>query len=270
MKISKYDIITDKMGVNIKLACVSDLHARPYGKVISALKTIAPDAILLPGDIVEIAAEHMDQRNQNGLNFLKEATRIAPCYYTYGNHEIYYSHAKKGNLKTPDPMLSKRYLETISSYGVHLINDSSETLDVTNKVLFGGLVCGRDMDPSLDQKEPDLQFLSDFSKNEGFKILLCHYPHYYEKYLKNVDVDLVLSGHAHGGQWRIFGRGVYAPHQGLFPKYTSGILDGRHIISRGAVNNSKPIPRFFNSCEVIEINVHSQKHQNNIDTHKNS
>ena len=270
MKISKYDIITDKMGVNIKLACVSDLHARPYGKVISALKTIAPDAILLPGDIVEIASEYMEKRNQNGLNFLKEATRIAPCYYTYGNHEIYYSHAKKGNLKTPDPMLSKRYLETISSYGVHLINDSSETLDVTNKVLVGGLVCGRDMDPSLDQKDPDLQFLSDFSKNEGFKILLCHYPHYYEKYLKNIDVDLVLSGHAHGGQWRIFGRGVYAPHQGLFPKYTSGIHDGRHIISRGAVNNSKPIPRFFNSCEVIEINVHSQKHQNTIDTHKNS
>ena len=76
MKISKYDIITDKMGVNIKLACVSDLHARPYGKVISALKTIAPDAILLPGDIVEIAAEHMDQRNQNGLNFLKQRREI--------------------------------------------------------------------------------------------------------------------------------------------------------------------------------------------------
>ena len=260
MKISKYDITTEKEGVNIKLACVSDLHARPYDKVISALKAISPDAILLPGDIVEIAAEHMDKRNQNGLMFLKEAARIATCYYTYGNHEIYYSHAKKGNLKTPDPMLSKRYLETISSYGVHLINDSSETLDVTNKVLVGGLVCGRDMDPALNQKDPDLEFLANFLKKIGFKILLCHYPHYYEKYLKNIDVDLVLSGHAHGGQWRIFGRGVYAPHQGLFPKYTSGLHDSKHIISRGAVNNSKPIPRIFNPCEVIEINIRSLKY----------
>lgn len=257
MKISKYDITTEKKGINIKLACVSDLHARPYGKVIAALEAISPDAILLPGDIVEIAADYMNSRNQNGLKFLKEAARIAPCYYTYGNHEIYYSHARGKNSKTPDPTLSKKYLETIRSCGVHLINDSFEALEITNVVLVGGLVCGRDMDPALDQKDPDLNFLSDYAKKQGFKILLCHYPHYYEKYLKDIDVDLVLSGHAHGGQWRIFGRGVYAPHQGLFPKYTSGIHDGRHIISRGAVNNAKPIPRLFNPCEVIEISIHS-------------
>lgn len=257
MKISRYNITTDKKGVNIKLACVSDLHARPYGKVIDALEEISPNAILLPGDIVEIAADYMDARNQNGLMFLQEAARIAPCYYTYGNHEIYYSHARGKNTKTPEPALSKKYLDTISSYGVHLINDSFESLDNTSEVLVGGLVCGRDMDPALDQKDPDLNFLSDYSKKSGFKILLCHYPHYYERYLKDVDVDLVLSGHAHGGQWRIFGRGVYAPHQGLFPKYTSGLHDGKHIISRGAVNNSKPIPRFFNPCEVIEINIYS-------------
>ena len=257
MKISRYNITTDKKGVNIKLACVSDLHARPYGKVIDALEEISPNAILLPGDIVEIAAEYMDKRNQNGLMFLQEAARIAPCYYTYGNHEIYYSHARGKNPKTPEPALSKKYLDAINSYGVHLINDSFDSLDNTSEVLVGGLVCGRDMDPALDQKDPDLNFLSDYSKKSGFKILLCHYPHYYERYLKDVDVDLVLSGHAHGGQWRIFGRGVYAPHQGLFPKYTSGLHDGKHIISRGAVNNSKPIPRFFNPCEVIEINIYS-------------
>lgn len=257
MKITKYEILTDKKGINIKLACVSDLHSRPYAKILAALEQISPDAILMPGDIVEISAEYMKKRNENGLNFLKDAAQIAPCYYTYGNHEIYYSHAKGNHPKTPDKELSRENLRLIESYGVHLINDSFESLDNTAKILVGGLVCGRDMDPALNQKEPDLKFLSDFSKNEGFKILLCHYPHYYEKYLKNVDVDLVLSGHAHGGQWQIFGRGVYAPHQGLFPKYTSGIHDGKHIISRGAVNNSKPIPRFFNPCEVIEINVHS-------------
>ena len=92
MKIKKYTVYTEQKGTDLTLACVSDLHARPYDKVIAAVKKIKPDAILLPGDIVEIAAEYMNERNQNGLNFLKEASKIAPCYYTYGNHEIYFSH----------------------------------------------------------------------------------------------------------------------------------------------------------------------------------
>ena len=104
-----------------------------------------------------------------------------------------------------------------------------------------------------------LDFINKFSTlNDGFKILLCHYPHYYHRYIKNTDIDLILSGHAHGGQWRIFGRGVFAPHQGLFPKYTSGMHDDRLIISRGVVNNAKPIPRLFNPCEIILINLKSK------------
>ena len=264
MKITKYNIFTDKKGIDIKFACVSDLHARPYRKVLDALKKIKPDATLLPGDIVEIAAEYMHERNQNGLNFLKECSSIAPCFYTYGNHEIYFSHAKGDDPNTPDPQLGKEYMNTILSYGINVINDSykefeipSVIQDTPNKVLIGGLVCGRDMDPALNMPLPDMDFLNDYSDKEGYKILLCHYPHYYYKHVQGTNIDLMLSGHAHGGQWRIFGRGVFAPHQGLFPKYTSGLHDGRHIISRGAVNNVKPIPRFFNPCEVLYIHIKS-------------
>ncbi len=259
MKITKYSLENSK-NVNIKLAVVSDLHARPYKKVLEALKKIAPDIILLPGDIVEIAAEYMDKRNQNGLEFLESASKIAPCYYCYGNHEIFYSHAKFGHPQTPDKILGEAYLERIKASGINIINDSYATVDLHggNTLLVGGLVCGRDMDPALEAPVPDLEFLSDFNGLNGFKILLCHYPHYFEKYLKDKNFDLVFSGHAHGGQWRVFGRGVYAPHQGLFPKYTSGIHDGKHIISRGAANNVKPIPRFFNGCEVLEIQITTQ------------
>ena len=261
MKITRYELTTEISGIDIRLAVVSDLHARPYKKIINALKTISPDIILLPGDIVEIAAEYMDERNQNGLNFLKEAAEIAPCYYCFGNHEIYYSHAKGGKTKIPDKGMAEEYMRRILSYGIHVINDSCETFDSgsgENKICIGGLVCGRDMDPALNSKDPDLDFLRDFSNRPEYKILLCHYPHYYEKYLNKTEVDLVLSGHAHGGQWRVFGRGVYAPHQGLFPKYTSGLHDGRHIISRGAVNNAKPIPRFFNAPEILEVQIYSK------------
>ncbi len=264
MKTTKHSIITEKKGINIKLAVVSDLHARPYKKVLESVKRINPDIILLPGDIVEIAAEYMDKRNQNGLEFLREAVCIAPTYYCYGNHEIFFSHAKGDNSHTPDPKLGQIYLDKIKSYGVHVINDSYERIisnngsDQAYDLFVGGLVCGRDMDPALNQKEPDLNYLSRYNAESGYKILLCHYPHYYERYLKNTDFDLIFSGHAHGGQWQIFGRGVYAPHQGLFPKYTHGIHDGRHIISRGAANNVAPIPRFFNPCEVLEIDIISK------------
>lgn len=264
MKTTKYRIFTKKKGISIKLAVVSDLHARPYKNVLEAVRYINPDVILLPGDIVEIAADYMDKRNQNGLEFLREVSQIAPTYYCHGNHEIYFSHAKGGNPHTPDRELSQVYLDRIKAYGVHVINDryeqtaSTNDADRANGIFVGGLVCGRDMDPELNQNAPDLDFLSRYDSESGYKILLCHYPHYYERYLKNTSFDLIFSGHAHGGQWQIFGRGVYAPHQGLFPKYTHGIHDGRHIISRGAANNVSPIPRFFNPCEVLEIEISSK------------
>jgi predicted MPP superfamily phosphohydrolase len=256
MKITKYTIKTEKKGIKLKAAVVSDLHARPYADVLKALRSIAPEIILLPGDILEVTTEYMEKRNQNALDFLRLASKIAPCYYTYGNHEIYNSHAKKGQSKTPDEILSKKTREQILALGINILNDSY--LKLENEIYIGGLVCGYDMDPRSEQKDSDFDFLDIFEKKQGLKILLCHYPHYYEKYIKTKDIDLVLSGHAHGGQWRLFGRGIYAPHQGIFPKYTSGIHNGRHIISRGAVNNTYFIPRFFNPCEILEINISSE------------
>ena len=123
MKIKKYTIYIENAATDLRFACVSDLHARPYDKVLKAVKKINPDAILLPGDIVEIAAEYMHERNQNGLGFLKEVAKVAPCFYTYGNHEIYYSHAKGEETNTPDKALGESYLEMIRSFGIHLIND---------------------------------------------------------------------------------------------------------------------------------------------------
>jgi predicted MPP superfamily phosphohydrolase len=260
MKITRYNITTEKITNPIKLACVSDLHARPEKHIINHLKHIKPDLILLAGDILEVSTDYMEKRNRNALDFLFAASNIAPCYYCFGNHEIYYSHAKFGQSKVSDPELRQSHIDLINQYGINMINDTDTAITVGNStVLIGGLVCGRDMDPALNSPLPDLNFLSDFSQKSGFKLLLCHYPQYYPKHLKSTDIDLIFSGHAHGGQWRIFGQGVYAPHQGIFPKYTSGIHDGRLIISRGAVNNSKPIPRFFNPSEILEIQILPKK-----------
>ena len=101
--------------------------------------------------------------------------------------------------------------------------------------------------------EPDTSWLDDFCSVDAPKVLLCHHPEYYERYLKDRAIDLTVSGHAHGGQWRFFGRGVFAPGQGLFPKYTYGVHDGRFVISTGLKVSS--IPRFFNPPEVVLLYI---------------
>ena len=259
MKITDYTIKTAKKGINITVACVSDLHARPCKKVISALKSIHPDVILLAGDIFEIITPYMSDRNQNAYEFMKECVSLAPVFYTIGNHEIYYSHAHVGQSKIPDRSIEKEHFDKLRALGINLINDEyAKFRHGESEILIGGAICGRDKDPAITDPDFNLQFVEQFDKDyDLFKILLCHYPHYYPEYLKNTCFDLILSGHAHGGQWRIFGRGVFAPHQGLFPKLTSGMYDGRFIISRGAVNNTKPIPRFFNPCEILRIKIKS-------------
>ena len=260
MKTTEYTIKTEKVNKKLCIATVSDLHARNPQKVLSALKDISPDLILLPGDILEVANEYMSKRNKNAIFFFREAVKIAPCYYCFGNHEIYYSHTKRENNRIPNDNILKNILEQIESFGIHIVNDSYDTVKICDCSIFiGGLVCGKDTDPSLNQPEPNLRFLDEYSQINGFKILLCHYPHYYEKYLEKTNFDLILSGHAHGGHWNFFGQGIYAPHQGIFPKYTRGIHFGRLIISTGAVNNTRPIPRFFNSPEILKISITPQK-----------
>ena len=87
---------------------------------------------------------------------------------------------------------------------------------------------------------------------------MCHHPEYYEWYPIIKSADLVLSGHAHGGQWRFFGRGVYAPGQGLWPKYTKGVYDGRLVVSAGCSNSTTPVPRLFNPSEVVFVSLDEQ------------
>ncbi len=257
MKITKYDLKTSFDNFSLKLAVVADLHAKPYEDVISALKIISPDLILSPGDMFERLDGINDQRNKLGFEFLEKVTEIAPYYYSYGNHELCGSHME--NIFSPvnkEKRVSDENSEKINSLCENLLLDSYKSLklrggDSSLKIHIGGIISGH----AKDDGKPSVKFAEEFSKLEGYKILLCHHPEYYDKYLRGLDIDLIVSGHAHGGQWRIFGRGVYAPDQGLFPKYTSGLHEDKLIISRGAANTRPIIPRFFNPREVLEINI---------------
>jgi predicted MPP superfamily phosphohydrolase len=113
----------------------------------------------------------------------------------------------------------------------------------------------------------------------GYRILLCHHPEYRDRYLRklsaqsdgrgvpsagrndqaeNLDIDLILSGHAHGGQWRLYNPfkrqwiGVFAPGQGLWPRWTKGVYEGRLVVSAG-LSNTVSVPRLFNPTEIVYI-----------------
>lgn len=146
----------------------------------------------------------------------------------------------------------------MKSIGVHVLNDEWEAFN--DEIIIGGLTSSfyhkcEYHDP-LEPMElfPETGWLEEFEKQEGYKILLDHHPENYEPYTKKRKIDLILSGHNHGGQIRLFGKGLYARNQGVFPKYDGGLFDDRLVVSRG-LSNTIPIPRWFNPTEIVFISL---------------
>ena len=233
-----------------RIAQVSDLHNAEMGKgnerLLTMLREADPDMIAITGDLI-------DSRNTDieiALQFLREAVKIAPCYYVTGNHEVRvneYGELKVGMEAAGIIVLEDAKAEinlegeTITLIGV---NDPSYQTDY----LFG------DSGTVMNTKLEELQ-----AENDGFTILLSHRPELFDTYAEH-DVDLVLSGHAHGGQFRLpFVGGLVAPNQGLFPEYDAGIYtegNTNMFVSRGVGNSILPF-RINNRPEVILIELMS-------------
>lgn len=236
MEITKTEIRSQKLGRDYTVAVVADLHNRAYKDVLRALWDIRPDYILIPGDLTHnLDKEDSLAESRRGLSFLSRAAEIAKTYYSVGNHERRVSHE------------CKAFIE--ESGAVLLDNETVVDGDIT----FGGLTTGLLVSKYIKTPAPDLDYLREFASEDGFKLLLCHHPEYYPEYIRETDIELTVSGHAHGGQWRIFGQGIYAPGQGLFPKYTAGLHENRLYISRGLTNTAFPVPRIFNKTELSVI-----------------
>lgn len=235
-----------------RIAQVSDLHNAEFGKnntrLLQMLSENTPDIIVITGDLVD--SQHTDI--DIALDFVKEAVQIAPVYYVTGNHEASLSQYDK--LRTG--------LETI---GVAVLEDKAIQLEHDGeKITLIGL-----SDPvftirgDMFGEVPAMVStkLSDLMDVENsYTILLSHRPELFETYV-NCDVDLVLSGHAHGGQFRLpFVGGLVAPDQGLFPKYDAGLYtDGNTnmVVSRGIGNSIIPL-RFNNRPEIVFVELSTE------------
>ena len=231
----KYRFVTTEYRVEadvpraLSLVFASDLHGCPNGPIIDATADLAPDAVLVGGDFV-----HNYSLWESGIEFLRLAAAVAPTFVSIGNHE------QKSGID---------FRRRVRESGAILLDNASAG--------FGGIEIGGLTSASTPEgvKTPDVRFLRRFAEKDGFKLLLCHHPEYYERYIRQLDVDLTLSGHAHGGQWRFFGRGVYSPGQGLFPRYTGGVCDGGRLIVGRGLGNAVIVPRIFNPPELIVIRL---------------
>ena len=251
LELNTYTISSDRLPDafdGYRIAHVSDLHNAELGKdnekLLDMLREAKPDIIAITGDLI-------DSRNTDidiALRFTKAAMEIAPCYYVTGNHEARvseYDELKAGLIEQGVLVLEDATTEisldgdTITLIGV---NDPSYQTDY----LFG------DSETVMNGK---LQEISD-DKN-GFTVLLSHRPELFEIYADN-NMDLVLSGHAHGGQFRLpFVGGLVAPNQGFFPRYDAGLYTEENtnmVVSRGIGNSILPF-RFNNRPEVILIEL---------------
>lgn len=237
-----YSLPITPNGTPISIALVADLHACPHENLVARLRAEKPDVILIAGDLMENV--ELGDSGASGYAFLRACAEIAPTYYSLGNHET----VGAGKKKTLDEhLIAKDIRARVAKTGAVLLHNES--------VLWNGIrICGLTSGLSKKENIPCKEALSAFATAPEFRILLCHHPEYYMPYIRQTDIELTVCGHAHGGQWRFFGRGVFAPGQGLFPKYTSGVVDGRCVISRGAGDHTF-IPRIANPRELVIIRL---------------
>ena len=225
----------------ITLAVLADIHARRVEETLSLVEQNKPDIILIPGDLVDGAEIEKFKEHSNfieeTITNLNRIAQIAPTYYSLGNHEKQLTETEIKELHRSKAVVAdNRYV------------------NVSSDLYIGGISSGRNYHDKRASQKPDISFILEFEKVSGFKILLSHHPEYYVPLLKDKDIDLIISGHAHGGQIRIGNQGLFAPGQGLFPKYTSGIHDGKLVVSRG-ISGTELFPRINNKPEIVYIKI---------------
>ena len=255
LEVNEYEIVSDRIPQGFdgfRIAQVSDLHNAEFGegnsKLIQLLSQTEPDIILLTGDLI-------DSRQTNikiALAFAQEAMKIAPVYFVSGNHEarvIEYEDLKMGLSEAGVNVLENQIVE-ITREGDSITLMGIDDPSFQENYLFG------DAEGVAKQTIETLQRESD-----GYTVLLSHRPELFELYVET-GMDLVFSGHAHGGQVRLpFIGGLVAPNQGFFPKYDAGLFSEENttmIVSRGVGNSIVPL-RFNNRPEIISVDLNLSK-----------
>ncbi|MCL2810707.1 MAG: metallophosphoesterase [Clostridia bacterium] len=238
--ITEYAIHSPKIHRPRLLAVVSDLHNRRFDDILVACARA--EAMLVPGDLIDICPHHAAL----GLDFLRQMAARMPTYYTYGNHEDLCDDAFESQVRgTGAVLLNNAFCnhDGLVIGGLHLY-DKPRLFSLHDRRNIGDGLVGT-----------ATRMLGALEQEKGFRLLLSHKPEWFARLVRQRDVDLTVSGHAHGGQIRLFGQGLYAPHQGVLPRWTRGLYeDDRLLVSAGATN-TEWVPRIGNPCEILLVRL---------------
>lgn len=239
-----YTVASPKLTAEVRLAVVTDFHSSDNADDVAAMvASCAPDAVLLVGDMFD--DDTQNRPPERTLSLMRQLSAQYPCYYVSGNHEVWTGEMDALYQQTEDA-------------GVKVLRMSSGVLTVRGqRIALCGIPDPYEMvfSSAPDTEEQPRQAMENVDSAD-FTVLLAHRPELLAKYAQ-FPFDLVVSGHAHGGQVRIPGvlNGLYAPNQGWFPKLAGGAYtqDGTTmIVSRGLAVRTR-LPRIFNRPEVVLV-----------------
>lgn len=255
-RVTCYEVRSSKLKKAACAAVIADLHGFTYGKenkrLLEQVKKIEPQVILIPGDL--LVSKYTDTY-ESALKTLRELIKIAPVYYSYGNHESRLRDPKRINHP-----LFLQYLKQAEALGVQIMGTESREIPLgENQVMLSALELELDYYEKGEIPPMDAAYMRQhlkLQKEELFQILLAHNPAYAENYAK-WGADVTFCGHNHGGLIRIPGIGsLISPQLTLFPKYDAGkfqIGNRCVIVSRGLGTHTFHV-RIFNRAELLQIN----------------
>jgi len=252
---TEYYVNNDSVMSTIRIAHLSDVHNKEYGEdnveLIQAVKEASPDLIFITGDLISREDEDINP----AIHLVEQLASIAPVYFSYGNHEL---------------MNEERYGREIGAKveaaGAIVMDYVYQDIDVRGQELrIGGLYgyCVPEKYLETNEASPlECDFLREFQDTDRTTLLLVHMPYSWLELdgLNEWNIDIIFSGHSHGGQMELPLLGpVYAPDQGWFPdrvagKFTSDDGSSTLVVSRG-LGDSVKIPRMNNDWELVVVEV---------------
>lgn len=261
LTVSDYTVKSDKIQNNINIIMISDLHDHEFGEknheLVKKIREQHPDLILMVGDMLNDISEN----SHVAIDIIQQLKEVAPVYYSLGNHE-------EGYIKTKDESL----IQKLKNAGAVVLDKEYKNISIRgNNLTIGGIydyafaVDGAGHMSKKDMKPKDLKFLESFQAEDSFKIMMAHRPDsfIFGEAADTWNIDLVVSGHNHGGQVILPGiGGLYGGDQGWFPEYADGIHHFKAvknmIITRGLGTHKEKLPRFHNVPEIVHITLKAE------------
>lgn len=248
--VTHYKLESAAFSQPLTIVQLSDLHCCEYGSgnelLLRRISAAKPDMVVMTGDMISRDSSETDVTHV--LELVTALSKTAPVFYSLGNHEMDYINSH-----------GDTYLSQLVTAGATVLEHQYQQIELKNQNICIGGIYGYLLSSKQQNGEEQL-FMQDFTNKDGPSILLCHMPEGLLDYggINDWDVNVVFSGHTHGGQVRLpLIGGLYDPETGWFPQYEKGMFQscGSTVIVSSGLGSSEKIPRFDNPPELVVVSI---------------